>query len=210
MRRHLISIFLLLIICSACGYSRDSTIHYPVPNNIKQNMMKHSWKPGCPVPIKDLAYLRVAYWGYDGKAHQGELVVHKDVSKEVVRIFEDLFSKRFPIEKMRLIDEYGGSDDASMADNNTSAFNCRPVTGRTDKFSNHSYGKAIDINPLVNPYVKKDVVLPKEGKPYVDRTQAAKGMTRRGDVTYNVFVGNGWKWGGDWKSLKDYQHFEKE
>lgn len=182
-----------------------STITQPL-----QERMCYSWKENNPVPLEDLRYVTVSHWGFDGEVHQGELVVHKQVAFEVVAIFEALFKEQFPIEKMVLIDAYQADDDASMADNNSSAFCSRPITGRTDLFSNHSYGIAIDINPKINPYVKGSLVLPASGKEFADRSHSVSGMIVEGEACYRIFKEKGWVWGGDWASLKDYQHFEKE
>lgn len=179
----------------------------PLPANVLEKMKIHSWHPGCPVDLTDLRYLRLSHWGFDGKVHQGELVVHHRVAQDVADIFAELFEKRFPIEKMRLIDEYRGSDDASMADDNTSAFNCRFVSG-TNHWSLHAYGLALDVNPLINPYVTGKRVSPQAGEKYLDRTMKADGLVTRGGVCYQAFVQRGWRWGGDWKNSKDYQHFD--
>ena len=168
--------------------------------------MRFSWRGGCPVPLRDLRYLRVTYYGFDGLAHTGELVVHRDVATAVTGIFRRLYDARFPVARMRLVDAYRGDDDASMAANNTSAFNCRVKTGGTG-WSVHSYGRALDINPVHNPYVKGATVLPAAGRAYLDRWPLRKGM-----VTWTVrdaFADAGWSWGGSWTRLKDYQHFER-
>lgn len=169
-----------------------------------------SWKENAPVKLEDLAYITVTYWGFDDKEHIGEMIVHKKLAHEVTDIFKELYEGKFPIEKIRLIDEYDAKDELSMADNNTSAFCSREVTGQKGVFSNHSYGIAIDINPVQNPYIKGEIVLPKEGNTYLDRSHVRKGMIIKGDVCYNAFKSRGWTWGGEWKSLKDYQHFEKK
>jgi hypothetical protein len=168
--------------------------------------MTSSWREGCPVPLSDLRLVLVSFVGYDGDPHIGELVVHADVANDVVAVFRTLFAARFSIERMELVDVYGGSDDASMAANNTSAFNCRFATG-SDRWSQHAYGRAIDVNPLVNPYVSGSYVAPPGGAPYVDRTVDAPGMVRAGDVVVRAFASIGWGWGGDYSSVKDYQHF---
>lgn len=185
-----------------------TAIQKPLPDWVAVRMKRHSWRTECPVPLEDLRYILLKHWGYDGKTHDGRLVVHKTVADDVVSIFKRLFDARFPIEKIKLIDEYKGSDAASMADNNTSAFNCRHVTGRPGIYSKHAFGLAIDINPLVNPYITKGKVLPKNGAPYVDRQQVSKGKIRKGDIVTTTFKENGWTWGGDWVSVKDYQHFQ--
>jgi hypothetical protein len=181
----------------------------PVPNAVTIQMRQRSWREGCPTPIGELAYLRLSYLGFDGAAHEGELVVHKDVAGDVLAIFKALFERRFAIEKMRLVDAYGGDDDASMADNNTSAFNCRFVAGKPGAYSKHSFGRAIDINPRSNPMIVAGVVAPPAGAAFVDRQKQVPGMVRAGDAVVREFARRGWKWGGDWVSMKDYQHFEK-
>jgi hypothetical protein len=169
--------------------------------------LSHSWHKGCPVPIKDLRYLTMSFWGFDGTAHTGEMVAHKNVADAVVKVFGKLFAARFPVQRMRLVDVYGGDDDRSMAANNTSAFNCRAVTGGTD-WSQHAYGWAIDINPIRNPYVSSGgTVLPPAGAKYANRSLWAKGMIHSGDVVVNAFASVGWGWGGRWSGTRDYQHF---
>jgi hypothetical protein len=181
----------------------------PVPRTLAEWMRLGSWRQGCPVPISELAYLRLSYFGMDGAVHQGELVVHKNLASEVQEIFKALFEQRFPIAKMRLIDEYQGDDDRSMADNNTSGFNCRDVAGKRGVLSKHSYGRAIDINPLTNPMLMDGKVLPPGGAEFVDRKKQVPGLLRQGDKTVAEFIRRGWTWGGTWYSMKDYQHFEK-
>jgi hypothetical protein len=126
-----------------------------------------------------------------------------------VEIFKELFEARFPIEKIRLIDEYEANDNKSMADNNTSSFCFREIDGKPGKLSKHSYGVAIDINPVQNPYVYMDKVSPEAGREYLDRSKVTKGMIVKDDVCYKAFINRGWTWGGDWKNEKDYQHFQK-
>lgn len=168
--------------------------------------MATSWRPGCPVPLSDLRYLRLDHWGFDGREHQGELVVHADHANDVVAVFEELFRARFPIRRMRLVDDYGGDDDASMAANNSSAFNCRRAQG-SSSWSEHAFGRAIDLNPVENPYVRGTTVLPPAGEPFVDRTRDEPGMVHPGGPVTRAFAAVGWEWGGDWRTLKDWQHF---
>lgn len=182
----------------------------PIPPQIQAVMQHYTWHPGCPVPLTDLAYLSLSYWGYDRHQHQGALIVNKKLAKEVVAIFRDLYAQKFPIERMQLMDDFKGNDDAAMAVNNTSAFNCRAITGKPGTFSLHSYGMAVDVNTLVNPYVKGNYVAPPAGRAYLDRTRAARGMIVERDGVYWAFISRGWKWGGDWASPEDYQHFEKK
>lgn len=182
----------------------------PVPKKIAQKMKKYSWREGCPVSLDDLSYLKLAHWGLDGKVHIGELIVHRNVALEIFSIFEKIFQEKFPIERMELVDEYKGSDDLSMAANNTSAFNCRSVTGKPGVFSKHSFGRAIDINTRINPYVKGDLVEPKSGRAFLDRSAPKPGMIFENGAVVKSFTEHGWEWGGNWTSLKDYQHFEKK
>jgi hypothetical protein len=168
--------------------------------------MTSSWREGCPVPLADLRRVLVSFWGFDGIPHIGELVVHADAASAIVTVFGRLFEARFPIERMEIVDVYDGSDDASMAANNTSAFNCRFVAG-TSRWSEHAYGRAIDVNPLVNPYVSGSHVAPPGGAAYTDRSADAPGMIHDGDVVVQAFASVGWGWGGDFSSIKDYQHF---
>jgi hypothetical protein len=172
--------------------------------------MTSSWREGCPVPVEDLRLLAMSFWGYDRRVHTGEMVVHRDVARDVVKVFRRLFDERFPIRRMRLVDEYGGDDDRSMAANNTSGFNCRDRAGSPGVWSEHAFGRAIDVNPLVNPYVAADgFVDPPEGRSYTDRSRNDRGMIHPGDVVVEAFASIGWEWGGDWASVKDYQHFSE-
>ncbi len=167
-----------------------------------------SWREGCPVGLDDLAVLDLPRWGEDGAVHRGELVVAAEVADAVLGVFGALYDARFPIARMEPVHRFGGSDDASMAANNTSAFNCRPISGGTS-WSEHSYGRAVDLNPLVNPYVRGARVLPPEGAPYADRAQLAPGGVGPDGPAVAAFAAIGWKWGGNWRSYKDYQHFSE-
>lgn len=165
-----------------------------------------SWRPGCPLPVEDLRAVDLAFWGFDGAVHDGRIVVAADVVDDVEGVFRDLFAARYPIERLEPIDVYGGSDDASVDANNTSAFNCRKATGGTG-WSEHAFGRAIDLNPLVNPYVRGSVVLPERSRAFLDRTRTDPGVIHDGDPAVRAFASRGWVWGGTWTTLKDYQHF---
>ena len=180
-----------------------------IPISIAKQMRQYTWRPDCPVALKDLSYLRMSIWGFDHAPHEGELIVHKNVADEVIAIFKQLYEQRFPIERMQLMEVFQGDDEAAMSVNNTSAFNCRMITNKPGQFSLHSYGVAIDINPLLNPYVKGAQVLPQAGQVYTDRSKVVPGMIVRHGLVYNLFVAQGWQWGGDWQTRQDYQHFEK-
>ena len=174
---------------------------------LRERMTGLSWRPGCPVALSDLRLLRLRHFGFDGGTRTGKLIVHETVAREVVGIFRRLFELHFPIRQMRLIDAYGGSDFASIEDDNTSAFNCRRATG-SGSWSNHAYGYAIDLNPIENPYVENGRVYHDRSGAYVDRSKKRKGMVRAGDAVVRTFASVGWGWGGAWSgSIKDYQHF---
>ena len=157
---------------------------------------------------EELRYVMVTHVGFDGCLHLGELIVHKWVANEVLQIFKELYVLGFPIEKMKLISEYNYSDDLSMRDNNSSAFNYRRITNGTE-LSLHAFGIAIDINPVINPYIEKDEILPVNGACFINRNQNALGMIKQNCPVYKLFKRYGWKWGGDWDHIKDYHHFEK-
>jgi poly-gamma-glutamate synthesis protein (capsule biosynthesis protein) len=171
-----------------------------------RSRMRWSWRPGCPVGLGDLRLLRVDHWGFDRRVHRGELVVHHDQARRLLGVMERLFRLRYPIRRMRLVDDYRADDDRSMAANNTSAFNCRRVSG-TSRWSEHAFGRAIDVNPVQNPYVTGRHVSPPAGRPYTDRARRAPGMIHAGDAVVRAFAAVGWEWGGAWRSGRDYQHF---
>jgi hypothetical protein len=169
--------------------------------------VRHSWRPGCPVGRVELRLLRADHWGFDGRVHRGELMVHRDHARRILVVLEKLFNAGYPIERMRLVDAYRANDDRSMAANNTSGFNCRRVAG-TNRWSEHAFGRAIDLNPLRNPYVTRGGrVSPPAGRRYANRARRAAGMIRGGDVVVRAFAAAGWRWGGYWSGSRDYQHF---
>ena len=172
-----------------------------------KRMTGRSWHQGCPVAISQLRLLRVRHWNFKGKIDRGRLIVHEDADKAILKVMEDLFEKRFPIRRMEVIDAYGGDDHRSMNADNTSAFNCRFVAG-TQRWSEHAFGKALDLNPIENPYVTTSGhVSPPAGKPFADRSRDAEGMVHGGDSTVRAFKHVGWGWGGNWSGTKDFQHF---
>jgi hypothetical protein len=167
-----------------------------------------SWHAGCPVAPSRLRLLGLRYWGFDGKPHTGSLVVHADVAREVVTVFARLYAVRFPVRRMRPVDAYGASDERSMAADNTSAFNCRyAVAPGPRRWSVHATGKAIDVNPVENPYVEGGKVRPAAGEAYLNRARVRKGMAVRGGPLVRAFADVGWSWGGRWAGTPDYQHF---
>ena len=161
---------------------------------------------GLPRRARDLRLLALSHWGFDGQVRRGRLIVHRDVARDLVRVFRDLYVARVPIRRMVPVDAYGGSDFRSIEADNTSAFNCRYVEGTT-RWSNHAYGRAIDVNPIENPYVSAGSTSHRASRPYVDRTKRRPGMAHEGGALVRSFDRIGWGWGGRWTSVKDYQHF---
>jgi len=169
-----------------------------------------TWHQGCPIAPEELSVLQVPYLDFSGKQQSGTLIVNSKLAPELSTIFHELYRHHFQIERMEPVEHFGGSDDRSMEANNTSAFNCRDITGQKGKFSNHSWGRAIDINPLTNPYVKGERVLPEQGRAYLDRTIEHPGSILAGSFAVKLFERHGWTWGGAWPDRQDYQHFEKK
>ncbi len=159
----------------------------------------------------DLNYIELLYYDFDGQVKEGELIVNVRVAQEVTEIFYELYKAQYPFESVVLVDDFGepGNDSLSMAANNTSGFNYRTVVG-SEKLSRHSYGAAIDVSPVLNPYIDGDRIAPENGKPYIDRTQDVPGIIDHDDLCYQLFIAHGWVWGGDWPDSKDYQHFSKD
>lgn len=168
--------------------------------------LPYSYRPGCPLGPSQLRAIRMRHWGFDRKRHTGVLVVHASVVTQVVSVFRRLYEARFPIRRMLGVEIYKGSDDRSMAADNTSGFNCRRV-GTSGSWSEHAFGKAIDVNPVENPYVHGGRVEPPAGRAYLDRSRRRPGMAVRSGVVVRGFDEAGWFWGGRWQSSKDYQHF---
>lgn len=187
-----------------------------IPDHIKEKITGISFpeKEGL-ISYDDLAYVVVEHYDLNGDLHQGELICNQAIAQDLVDIFRELYNNHYPIEKIRLVDEYNGDDDLSMLDNNTSCFNYRTVAG-TDRLSNHAYGMAIDINPFYNPYVvltdqtEIERVSPVESSAYADRTTEFPYKIDENDLAYKLFSEHGFIWGGHWKTVKDYQHFEKK
>ncbi len=179
----------------------------PIRGQIAERIEGSSWHPGCPVGLDKLRLLELTHWGFDGDVHRGRLVVHRREAGGVLAVMKRLFHLRYPIRRMELIDRYGADDHRSMNADNTSAFNCRFVAGTT-RWSMHAYGRAIDVNPIENPYVSGSRVSPPAGAPYADRSRNAKGMIHAGDEVVEAFAKKaGWEWGGAWPGARDYQHF---
>ena len=183
----------------------------PIEGKIEDRIEGSSWRRGCPVGLNKLRLVEVTHWGFDDEAHRGRLIIHRTEARGVFAALRRLYELRFPIRRIELIDRYGADDQRSMNADNTSAFNCRFVTG-TQRWSRHAYGKAIDINPIENPKVSAGHVSPPAGEPFADRSRHAAGMIHGGDPVVITFARRaGWEWGGGWSgSTRDYQHFSSD
>lgn len=179
-----------------------------LPENIIEKISGKSYRENHDIGLDELAYLQMLFVDYHGSTQRGEMIVHYSLAKEVLEIFRELYKAGYQIEKMRLVDEYGADDEQSMADNNSSAFNYR-VVADTDMISMHGYGRAIDINPLHNPYIVGGKIMPENAVKFADRSKSFPHMIDHNDLAYKLFKQRGWTWGGDWKTQKDYQHFYK-
>ena len=183
-----------------------------IPDAVKKLMEGCTYKAMGGIGWDDLCYLRVLHCDVDGNAIVGEMVCNTAIAEDLLEIFKALYQAKYPIEKMRLVDYYGGDDPASMCDNNSSCFNQRKIPAG-GIISKHSYGLAVDINPKYNPYYKvrdgKTKVEPEESTEYLDRSGDFPYMIKKGDLCYRLFKQHGFQWGGDWLGSKDYQHFEK-
>jgi hypothetical protein len=165
------------------------------------------WRRGCPVALSDLRRVTITYVGFDGRAHRGALVVNRSVAAPVARAFGELYAARFRIRRMVPVEAYGGDDFRSIEADNTSAFNCRPATG-SSHWSEHAYGRAIDLDPLENPYVSGGRTSHPASRPYLDRARVADrpGVITDGGMVTRAFARIGWGWGGRWSGTRDYQH----
>jgi D-alanyl-D-alanine carboxypeptidase len=177
----------------------------PVTADIRQRMGS-SWSPGCPVPLEELRYLTLTFWGFDDRPHTGELVVNVAMAEEVVEVFRELFDAQFPIEEMRLVTTADLQAAPTGDGNNTAAFVCRTARGST-RYSEHAYGLAVDVNPFQNPYIRGETVLPELARSYTDRTVLRPGMLVEGSPAVTAFTRRGWEWGGAWRSVRDPMHF---
>lgn len=183
----------------------------PITDDIFARIAGRSYKEGCPVALEDLRYLHILHKNLEGESLEGEMICNEVIAEKLLDIFEKLYDVGYPIERMVLVDEYDADDELSMADNNTSCFNFRPISGTT-RISLHGYGLAVDINPLYNPCVTnrngKMYIEPAAGAPYTDRTKEFNYKIDENDLCYKLFTGAGFEWGGSWSRVKDYQHFQ--
>ena len=183
-------------------------ISQPVPNAVKARMQGKSMPDTAKISFDQLRYLTLPYYDFDGQVKQGEMVCNKAISHNLLCIFRALFSRAYPINSIRLVDDFYADDETSMQANNTSCFNYRTIAG-TNVLSRHAFGMAVDINPLQNPCVKGSRIQPKTATEYVDRDKDFPHKIDKDDFCKEVFSSFGFSWGGDWRKLKDYQHFEK-
>lgn len=206
--------FLLFLSClSVIGMAAQVFSVQPIPDSVFQRMQGRSWPEGCTVRRADLRYLRLSHVDADKKEHVGEMVCNKAIANDLLEIFRELYRQKYPIQHIRLIDDYEADDERAMRDNNTSSFCYRKISGST-KLSKHAMGMAVDINTLYNPYVRtgKDgrrIVEPATAVKYVDRRKSFPYKIVKGDLLYRLFLQHGFKWGGSWRTVKDWQHFEK-
>lgn len=175
----------------------------PIPREV---LDRSTWKEECPVTPDDLRYLTMTHYGFDGEFHTGEMIVNVSVAEDVVEVFRQLQEARFPIEQMRVIDEFELDLPPTGDWNDTTSFVCRPAVN-SGRWSQHAFGLAIDVNPFHNPYLKDGLVIPELASTYLDRDDLRPGMIVSGDVPFAAFADIGWTWGGNWNSLKDWMHF---
>lgn len=177
----------------------------PAPRAV---IARSSWRPGCPVSPEELAWIRLTFWGFDDRRHTGELLAHEGVTSDLVSVFQSLYKARFPMEQVSILTREELNAPPTGDGNATTAFACRPTTG-AETYSQHAYGLAVDVNGFQNPYVSGDLVLPELASAYLDRGWARPGMIKAHGPVVRAFASVGWKWGGSWRSLKDYQHFSQ-
>jgi hypothetical protein len=182
-----------------------SSLIEKVPHSV---LARSTWDPACPVTADELAYVRLAFWGFDHRRHTGELLLDRSVAHDVVQAFRTLYRARFPFEELRVTRRSELDAPPTGDGNDTGAFVCRPAVGST-AYSQHAYGLAIDIDPFQNPYTQGDLVLPELASTYVDRHHVRPGMITPDGVVVRAFASIGWTWGGTWRSAKDYQHFSR-
>ena len=204
----LVGLLLLGAVGATTAVARAETFSIaPIPRALAARMTGVSWRPGCPVPLRDLRVVTASYRGFDGRSHTGRIVVHRDVARDVLAVLRRLYAAGFPLRRMVPVDAYGASDFRSIEADNTSAFNCRYVDGTT-RWSEHAYGRAIDLNPIENPYVTAaGTTSHAASRPYLRRTPYRPGMAVEGGLVVRAFESVGWSWGGRWSGDRDYQHF---
>ncbi len=179
-----------------------------IPPHIIKKINGVSYHENKDITLDDLVYLKVLHYDFLGNICKGELIANIKLAKELLKIFSELFDEKYPIEKLKLVDEFNADDEISMINNNSSCFNYR-VIADTNTISMHGLGRAVDINPLYNPYIVGEKVMPSAGEPYADRSKTFPYKIDETDFCYKIFKKYGWLWGGHWNNSKDYQHFYK-
>lgn len=197
-----------IVMADGPGTADSSFTSSPLDSALFARINGLSYGAGCTVPITDLRYLCVLHWDLDGQLQEGEMICNRSIAADLLEIFRALYDARYPIGQMRLIDDFEASDELSMQANNTSCFVFRRAVGQS-RLSAHAYGMAVDINPLYNPFVKGSKVLPACAVPYADRSADFPCKLTRDDLCTRLFLAHGFRWGGSWRSCKDWQHFEK-
>ena len=189
-----------------------SFVSMEIPEEVFERMRGVSYPEDCDVPLDELRYLKVLYTDFEGETKEGELVCNVSIADDLLDIFKELYEADYRIESIKLIDDFGGDDTASMEADNTTCFNYRLVEG-TDRLSKHASGLAVDLNPFYNPYVTYPGgvkrISPEGSEQYADRSLDFPYKIDTEDLAYRLFTKHGFRWGGNWNSMKDYQHFEK-
>ncbi len=203
-----------LVMTASDRYTYQEGFFYQsLTDDVKNRINGLSYKSDCTVPYEELRYVSVLYEDFNGETRIGEIVCNKSIARDLVEIFYELYCNHYQIDKIKLVDEYDADDDLSCAANNTSCFNFRKVYG-SDNLSKHALGLAIDINPFQNPYVTYpdgvERISPPGSEPYADRDSGLPHIITEDDLCYQLFTAHGFTWGGHWRTLKDYQHFQKE
>ena len=199
------------------GFSQTNDLVYcnhrffmsqPVPERVQTRMRGKSLPSKALIRIEDLRYLTLYYYDFEGEIQKGEMVCNKAIARDLLVVFSKLFKIAYPINSIRLVDDFDADDEVSMQANNTSCFNYRPVPG-TNRLSRHAFGMAVDINPLQNPWIPGGIVHPSTAGEYVDRSKDFPHKIDQNDACYRIMKKQGFIWGGEWKWAKDYQHFQK-
>lgn len=175
-----------------------------VPSDV---IKRSSWEEGCPVHINQMSYLTMTYWGFDDQPHTGEMIIHADHAQDVTEVFRKIYDARFPIEEMRVISRAERDGPPTGDHNITSGYTCRQIVGAVERWSQHSMGLAIDVNPFHNPFYRGSELYPELSESYKDRSWERVGMIEESSVVYDAFKEIGWKWGGHWSGREDWMHF---
>lgn len=189
-------------------YEQYLFISQPVPFKVQARMVGKSLPDNATITFKELRYLRIPYYDFEGEIQQGEMVCNEAIALDLLDIFRTLFAEQYQFCSIRLIDDFNADDETSMRANNTSCFCYRTIAG-SKMLSQHALGRAVDVNPLQNPYVNGNWIQPATAGEYVDRSKDFPHKIDKHDLCKRVFVEHGFTWAGDWPAEKDYQHFEK-